>query len=71
MRDHNRDRNWKVASEECLVAALDRAKELAKDAADYKSLESLIKTVGDIVGVGGYLARGSARGSGSDGGDDE
>ncbi len=56
-------RDWKKASEECLVIALNKASECALDGATekLKALESLIKTVGDIVGTGLYLSRASKR----------
>ena len=75
-RKVNESRDWKRASEECLVAVLNKAQELATNGETDKAkqLESLIKTVGDVVGGGLYLnrARNTAAGSGGDdGGDDE
>lgn len=52
------NRDWKRAGEECLTTALDRLEELARDQSDCKALESIIKTVGDVVGAGLYLGRG-------------
>ena len=64
--------DWKTAGEECLTTALNRANELARDATEFKSLESLIKTVADVVGAGLYLSRGNKAPQHQDGsGDDE
>jgi hypothetical protein len=59
MRNHNRNRDWKAAADECLTAALDRAREMVDKAEDHKSLESLIKTVAEVVGFGTGINRGS------------
>jgi hypothetical protein len=73
MKKKDDQRDWKGAAEECLVIAINRAGELARDATEFKSLESLIKTVGDVVGAGLYLSRsqrGAAGSGSSDDGDD-
>jgi hypothetical protein len=73
MRDHNADRDWKASSERCLVAALDKAREMIEagdDSAKLKTLESVIKTVGDVVGAAGYLNK-RAGTVAHDGSDDE
>lgn len=53
--------DWKEAGERCLTTALNRLDELAQDQTDPKALESIIKTVGDVVGAGLYLGRGQQR----------
>lgn len=68
-RNHHRETDWKTASEECLVKALDKAAELVDSATDFKSLESLIKTVSEVVGFS--RMGGARRESGAGGGDDE
>lgn len=59
---------WKQAAESCLTTALKRAEEHAREATDFKSLESLIKTVSEIVGFGNTVNR---SGGGVSGGDDD
>lgn len=74
-RKINESRDWKKAAEECLTATLNKAQELATNGETDKAkqLESLIKTVGDVVGGGLYLARARTGGSGGapEGGDDD
>ncbi len=60
MRNHNRDRDWKLAGEECLTTALDRARVLVQECTNPKELESLIKTVAEVVGFATHKARGVA-----------
>jgi hypothetical protein len=70
-KDDSRD--WKKAAEQCLVTALRKAEEsLQCDAIEkLKATESVIKTVGDIVGAGQYLARVQRTGTGGGGGGDD
>ncbi len=63
--------DWKTAGEETLTTALRRLDVIASDCPDAKTLESIVKTVGDIVGAGLYLARGQQKPQHQDGGDDE
>lgn len=43
------DRNWQQAAEECLTAALDRARVLLQDCAEPKQLVDIITKVGEVV----------------------
>jgi hypothetical protein len=72
-RKVNESRDWKKASEECLTAVLNKAQELATNGETDKAkqLESLIKTVGDIVGASLYLNRAKTSGAASPEDDDE
>lgn len=64
--------DWKTAAQACLTTALSRLEEVARDSADAKTLESIAKTVADIVGAGLYLARGQGKpGAGATGGEDD
>ena len=67
--DGKKDRDWKHAAEMCLTTTLDRLREVASESADAKTLESIAKTVGDIVGVAGYAGGGNR--TTSQGDDDE
>lgn len=69
MKNHNSDTDWKTAGKRCLTTALNKATELAETATEFKSLESLIKTVGDVVGFG--LTQGRRGGAGESKGDDD
>ena len=64
-------RDWKQAGEACLTTALARLEEVARDSSDAKTLESIAKTAGDIVGAGMYLSRGSRGASTSSGGGED
>lgn len=67
MTKHDDPTDWKEASQRCLTTALNRAEELAREATEFKSLESLIKTVSDVVGFAKMGARsGHSAGGGSD-----
>lgn len=72
-KDNSRD--WKSAAEKCLTTALQKAEEAVSDGAieKVKSFESLIKTVGDVVGAGLYLNRSqrTAASSGAGSSDDD
>jgi hypothetical protein len=61
------EHDWQTASKRCLTTALDRLDDLARESADAKQLESIIKTVGDVVGAAGYLGRKSPGASGGEG----
>ncbi len=52
-------RDWKQAAERCLTTALKKAEEHLTDGAieKLKATESVIKTVGDVVGAGLYIGR--------------
>lgn len=52
-------RDWKKASELALTAALNKAREFLDDGQieKLKACESVIKTVGDVVGAGLYIGR--------------
>lgn len=67
----NPDRDWKSAGEEALTTALKRAGDLATDCGDMKQLDSIIKTLGEIVGAGLVLGGKSGGASGTAGSDDD
>jgi len=69
-RKSDETQDWKRAAKSCLTASLNRLEELARDSADIKQLESVVKTVADVVGAGEFLGRRSVAG-GTGGGDDE
>ncbi len=62
--------DWKRAAKACLTTTLNRLEEVARDSADAKVLESIVKTVGDVVGAGEFLGRKTTGASGA-GDDDE
>lgn len=68
-------REWLKAAEKCLTTALVQAEQHLTDGAleKLKATESVIKTVGDIVGQGKYFGRqrGAASDRGSGGDDDD
>jgi hypothetical protein len=72
-RKVNESRDWKKAAEECLVACLNKCQELATNSETDKAkqLESVIKTVGDVVGGAQYLGRARTAAAASAGDDDE
>ncbi len=65
--------DWRTAGKRTLTTALNRLDDLAQEATDPVRLESIIKTVGDIVGAAEYTGRGKtvASGGGGAGDDDE
>ncbi len=66
-------RDWKRAAERCLVVALKKAEEQLTDGAieKLKATESVIKTVGDVVGAGLYIGRARKSDQQASGGDDD
>lgn len=52
--------DWKTQAKKTLTVALDRLEDIARDSNDPKVLESIVKTVGDVVGAGEFLGRGKA-----------
>lgn len=68
-------RDWKQAAERCLTTALKKAEEHLTDGAveKLKATESVIKTVGDVVGAGLYIgrARRNETATGGGGSDDD
>lgn len=72
-RQDGAELDWKTAAKRALTTALDKLDDQARETTDTKALESIVKTVADVVGAGMYLERGKTqRSSGSpEGGDDE
>lgn len=66
-------RDWKQAAERCLTTALKRAEEFLADGQieKLKATESVIKTVGDVVGAGLYIGRARKSDQQAPGGDDD
>lgn len=65
------DTEWKEAAEATLTTTLKALETVASDCRDAKTLESIAKTVGDIVGAGNYFKRGAKVAPAQDGDDDE
>lgn len=70
-KDDSRD--WKKAAETCLTTALKKAEEFLTDGQieKLKATESVIKTVGDVVGAGLYIGRARSSGATGGSGDDD
>lgn len=69
-KDDSRD--WKAAAEKCLTTALKSCEEFLRDGQieKLKATESVIKTVGDVVGAGLYIGRKAAGAPAADDDDD-
>ncbi len=70
-KDDSRD--WKKAAERTLTTALKKAGEFLEDGQieKLKATESVIKTVGDVVGAGLYIGRARNSAATGGGGDDD
>ncbi len=66
-------RDWKQAAERTLTTALKKAEEFLSDGQieKLKATESVIKTVGDVVGAGLYIGRARKSDQQTGGGDDD